>query len=154
MVYLWWTLWILNSEMEPQTKMWYTLALTSPLGFHFFTHILLLFSLSHMFHDSCTPCSIVSHLFHFHMYLLCSFCLVSCSVLLETIRSQCHVTILQFVYWNCLALSLAWLRLVLTLTLVSCILYPYSLALQPNPELQPQTPTQNQSPKKLDFDRK
>ena len=50
------------------------------------------------------------------MYSLCSFHLVSCSVLLETIKSQCHVSIPQFEYRNHLALASVRLSLVLTLT--------------------------------------
>ena len=68
-------------------------------------------------------------------------------VSLKAIKSQCHVTIPQFKYRNCQALSLAWLRLVLalTLSLVSCtIILSFSsscLNSEPWPQLPNPEPT-------------
>ena len=57
-----------------------------------------------------TPCLIVLLLFHCKCTSLCYFHLVSCLVSLKTIKSQCHVTIPQFVYWNNLTLASIQLR--------------------------------------------
>ena len=88
--------------------------------------------------NPCTACAIVLLLFHCVHTLLCSFHLVSC--LAETIKSLCHITILQFVYQNCLALLLSDLRYILTLTLAPCISDPVPFTQTPNSELWTLTP--------------
>ena len=109
--------------------------------------LFLLFLLSHMFHDSYTPCSIVLHLHRSKCTSLWPFCLVSCAISLETIKSQCHVSIPQFEYWNHLALSLTRLRLVPTLPLAflySCYYAcPLLISFNSKPQSQPWTHIQN-----------